>query len=363
MPISSFRLKGTIGRNYKTDFEDTLRTKEALRALKYYEEPSYGMTGYPDEPLFGAIENFQRDHGLQRDGIMRPGGETVGAIGVQLASLRESAPPEGKIAAPNEVLDNTRVAASGTRRVPFGPPLPLGPVKELGDQLRRWWDGNQWPEPANGNERTSIANPIPPLPPQSPPPKIDNKTEFPASGPEVPSKLITPIPSAEDPNILIYPTPDEGLTNVGNIVEDRRETEETKAQHDDIRDWFYETHDPNDWDQYGGRDRLTGKEKPEYYIPGPAGDFTREDGHTPADGRKGSRRPDLTFINKKTGQKIHFQTADVDKNDQVAPRERAAEADIWRLESLRSRHQDKPGNVQLHIIPKNAQMKNYKPIP
>jgi hypothetical protein len=198
-------------------------------------------------------------------------------------------------------------------------------------------------------------------PPNDPPPEIDNKTEFPASGPEVPQALINPIRSPRDPNIFIYPEPDAELATAGNIVESRGNAE-TKAQIDRIRDWFYETHDRNEWQQYGGRDK-NGNEIPEYYIPGPAGDFTREDGHTPADGRKGSRRPDLTFINKKTGQKIHFQTADVDKNDQVAPRERAAEADIWRLESLRSRHQDKPGNVQLHIIPKNAQMKNYKPIP
>jgi hypothetical protein len=86
MPISSFRLKGPLGRNYKTDFDDTLRTKEALRDLEYYDEPSYGMTGYPDEPLFTAIEEFQNDHGLQRDGVMKPGGETEGAIKAQLVS-------------------------------------------------------------------------------------------------------------------------------------------------------------------------------------------------------------------------------------------------------------------------------------
>jgi hypothetical protein len=275
---------------------------------------------------------------------------------VQLASLhRDNSSDEDPAPLPGMVPGDTQVAASGARRAPFGPQLPFGPALDLGKQMQRWWEGNQWPDPANENKRTSITNPIPPLPPQTPPPKFDNKTEFPASGPEVPSKLIMPIPSAANPNILTYPTPDKGLENFGNIVEDRRETAATKAQIDRLADWFYETHSRDEWEQHGGRDE-NGKEIKEFYIPGPAGDF--EGG----DGRPGSRRPDLTFINKKTGRRVHIQTTDVDKNGQVAPRERDAEHDIQRFEFLRGRNPDRPYSTQIFIIPKNAPIEKLQPI-
>lgn len=34
------------------------------------------MTEYPDQQLFEAIRQFQRDNGLRVDGMMRPDGET-----------------------------------------------------------------------------------------------------------------------------------------------------------------------------------------------------------------------------------------------------------------------------------------------
>lgn len=196
MPISSFRLKGTLGRNYKTDFNDTLRTKEALRDLDYYQEPSYGMTGYPDEALFSAIEEFQSDHGLQRDGIMKPGGPTADEMRVQLASInRDSHSDEDPGPLPGMTTDDARLAASSSRRAPFGPLPPFGPALDLGKKMQRWWDGNQWPDPApaNENKRTTVIDPFPLRPEPVEPPKIDNKTEFPASPPELPKLNGIPI--------------------------------------------------------------------------------------------------------------------------------------------------------------------------
>ena len=80
-----FRLKRTLGRSYKVDLDDTRRTKQALQRLGHFETPRYGLTDYPDEPLFEAIEKFQSDHDLRRDGIMRPDGETARRLGEILA--------------------------------------------------------------------------------------------------------------------------------------------------------------------------------------------------------------------------------------------------------------------------------------
>tara|TARA_B100000965_G_scaffold381828_2_gene379644 strand:+ start:9096 stop:9452 length:357 start_codon:yes stop_codon:yes gene_type:complete len=75
--ISPFKLNATLGRDYNADLDDTLRTKKALQKIGLFETPSYGMTEFPDEPLFKGIEKFQARHGLKQDGIMKQDGETA----------------------------------------------------------------------------------------------------------------------------------------------------------------------------------------------------------------------------------------------------------------------------------------------
>ncbi len=78
--FAPFKLRSTLSRNANADPDDTRRTKKALDQIGYFETPSYGMTEYPDEPMFKGIEDFQRDQGLNRDGIMKPNGETAKAL-------------------------------------------------------------------------------------------------------------------------------------------------------------------------------------------------------------------------------------------------------------------------------------------
>jgi hypothetical protein len=89
-----FKLNATLGRAYNADLDDVLRTKLALGKLGHFEMPSYGMTEYPDEPLFQGIEKFQERHGLRRDGVMKPDGETVARLDQVLAeqNLDEAKP-------------------------------------------------------------------------------------------------------------------------------------------------------------------------------------------------------------------------------------------------------------------------------
>ncbi|MAO57165.1 MAG: hypothetical protein CMM61_15925 [Rhodospirillaceae bacterium] len=83
--ISPFKLNATLGRDYNADLDDTLRTKKALQKIGLFETPSYGMTEFPDEPLFKGIEKFQARHGLKQDGIMKQDGETATKLGQVLA--------------------------------------------------------------------------------------------------------------------------------------------------------------------------------------------------------------------------------------------------------------------------------------
>ncbi len=70
--------------------DDTLRAKKTFGGLGYYKTPSYGLTKYPDEPLFKGIESFQKDHGLRKDGVMKPGGETANKLGKALGQQKSA---------------------------------------------------------------------------------------------------------------------------------------------------------------------------------------------------------------------------------------------------------------------------------
>lgn len=60
--------------------EDVEKVKKRLGRDGYYDTPPYGITPYPDQPLFDGIRKFQRDNGLEIDGVMNPDGETLRAM-------------------------------------------------------------------------------------------------------------------------------------------------------------------------------------------------------------------------------------------------------------------------------------------
>ncbi len=83
-----FALNTLLARNSPSDEDDVFNTKTLLNRVGYYDEPSYGITPYPDGRLFQSIARFQKDHDLAVDGWMKPGGETERAL--QLVERRGS---------------------------------------------------------------------------------------------------------------------------------------------------------------------------------------------------------------------------------------------------------------------------------
>src|SRR5690606_38065947 len=76
-----------------------------------------------------------------------------------------------------------------------------------------------------------------------------------------------------------------------------------------------------DWKHIaGGRNKDTGEEIPELWIPGPQKAMEELLGQK-VDGRPGGKFVDLTFKNTKTGQIVHVQTVDLDKNGKPTKRE------------------------------------------
>ncbi|MGJ3260417.1 MAG: peptidoglycan-binding domain-containing protein [Rhodospirillales bacterium] len=74
------KLADRVDRAAPAHEDDTLQTKAVLKALGHYKTPEYGMTPYPDEPLFDGIKAYQEANNLKVDGVMKPGGETEKSI-------------------------------------------------------------------------------------------------------------------------------------------------------------------------------------------------------------------------------------------------------------------------------------------
>lgn len=85
-------LKRPLAADSAAEEEDVVAVKKELKRQGYYDQPDYGLTPYPDKPLFDGIRAYQKDNNLTIDGVMNPGGETETAINRN----RTSAPPVPK---------------------------------------------------------------------------------------------------------------------------------------------------------------------------------------------------------------------------------------------------------------------------
>lgn len=107
--MSELKLNKTIAKNYLADINDIVPAKKALNELGYYDNP-FGIGDYVDDRLFDGIENFQKDNGLQVDGVMRPKGETENKINEKLSRTRNypGKTRTGLIAPINDFVNNFR---------------------------------------------------------------------------------------------------------------------------------------------------------------------------------------------------------------------------------------------------------------
>lgn len=71
-----FSLASTVGRGHLMLRSDVRNTKLRLAELGYVETLEPSTLEVPDDAFFQAIREYQTDHGLTVDGVMRPGGET-----------------------------------------------------------------------------------------------------------------------------------------------------------------------------------------------------------------------------------------------------------------------------------------------
>lgn len=92
-PEDLFSFSGSVGRFGENDRADVIKAQALLANAGYYELPEPGMpTGWPGGELNRALIRFQKDHGLEPDGILLPlglGGVSRNGVGETLQSLRD----------------------------------------------------------------------------------------------------------------------------------------------------------------------------------------------------------------------------------------------------------------------------------
>ena len=129
-----FTLKSPVASNVNVDLEDSLRTKTALHRLGYLKAPEHGLTRYPNQLMFDAIEQFQKARGLKRDGIMKPGGPTERVLDKFLSDRGISIMPrdQSKEGPLGEQVGEQAGEQAGEHGSVFGVPIPGGATNDNG---------------------------------------------------------------------------------------------------------------------------------------------------------------------------------------------------------------------------------------
>ncbi len=93
MHKSNLHLRAALSPDHLAEPDDILDTKKTLMALGYYSPLDGDPPGaWVDNDLFSGIRQFQRDHGLKVDALLRPGGPTEQAMNAVLEEMPQTPP-------------------------------------------------------------------------------------------------------------------------------------------------------------------------------------------------------------------------------------------------------------------------------
>lgn len=407
-----FKLHGSVGGSGTENHRpDVAKVETFLDQAGYYKPmDAAGPSGWHSSDLDRSIRKFQKDQGLEVDGVLNPEGPTIkaleGEVGgrtrkgllgeyddpafVAQPSRREERDPFAlpkipRLDWPGTENDGQRpnssriLLAQADMGSASDAPSSSGPFRQgtagakgtdlaymdTADMLyprKRILEGSGWggvggigggtilggsllDAASKGMPPSQPADPTPPLPGIEPPEKPGStKTEL------IPPLIKvdgygSPVSDPARPNVFVFPIQQEEPG--ANILEQRRERPETKAQIDTVRDDILKAHP--EWSHVaGGRAQGSDQEVTEHHVAGPGKNL-------PAPG-EGDSRPrggytDLTFKTEE-GHFVHVQTVDVDpRTGKPSPRELDNAERIRRL-----LQRDQEARHDVYLIPKSHQM-------
>lgn len=134
MHKTKLNLRAALSPDHLAEPDDILDTKKTLMALGYYAPLDGAEPGaWVDNDLFTSIRQFQRDHDLKVDALMRPGGPTEKTMNAALEDLPQQTPPANDDERPANDQDPWDEAAKGKYGQPWLGPPKKGPIQEEKD--------------------------------------------------------------------------------------------------------------------------------------------------------------------------------------------------------------------------------------
>jgi peptidoglycan hydrolase-like protein with peptidoglycan-binding domain len=177
-----FSFTGSVGRFGNNDRADVIKAQALLANAGYYELPEPGMpTGWPGGELIRALTRFQKDHGLEADGMLLPlglGGVTQNGVGETLFTLQDKLGDRLQRFAPPSVQEVDRFYR-GPRWGEDRPPT---------DVVLRTADGGS-------GEGIGLKPVMSDAPPEQIEPKAGEQTAFLAPAVQVGTRVIPQIPN------------------------------------------------------------------------------------------------------------------------------------------------------------------------
>ncbi|GEM_PF-2583209 len=151
--ITGGLIRSSVGNNLFNKQDDVTSVKRALSALGRFEEDE--PNGYITRELDGSIRKFQKDNGLETDGLLYPGGETETAL---LQNLRQRG--EERIKGYRRAIARSQSSYAGEEEEPEPELDPVPPVPEPKPEP---------PPETDPPEEEEPVRPVPPVPPPKPP--------------------------------------------------------------------------------------------------------------------------------------------------------------------------------------------------
>ena len=119
MQLDRLRLKARLGANPPDDPDDIHNTMMLLASLGFDDQPKHRVGGPSKALLLKSIGDFQSEHGLKRDRVMNPGGETERVLNEVLAGRPGNGRPIPS-ASGKTLLTRPMSSPTATPRIPPG---------------------------------------------------------------------------------------------------------------------------------------------------------------------------------------------------------------------------------------------------
>lgn len=156
-----FSLHGTIGRSGADNHRaDVAKVETFLGDTGHYKPMTdNGPNGWHNPNLDKAIRDFQKDNGLMVDGMLKPGGPTIGKLGSVLYAQADSDSQSDAGQGDPAGQQQAQAAPAAARLLQWGIPAAIAGGEAARKQLDEWWNKPSAPPPSEQEQERQKQQP------------------------------------------------------------------------------------------------------------------------------------------------------------------------------------------------------------